>query len=196
MSTEAGRRHGGRVAQRSGAVARGVQSLKATWSPRRTWSSCGAAVLAAFATATLTACATSGTSRVSGVCERSTVVQHVVLVVDSVSPRAGPELVPLQGDRVNLTLTLLPDRDPLHHCPDVSGPAAWSGELPDVLRTGAGDSAQAAWRIEGDAVAMNLNPGVFDNNLLITLPLSGEVGHWGLSTFVGEVVGGRVLVGG
>ena len=43
------------------------------------------------------------------------------------------------------------------------------------------------WRVEGDTVFLDLNPKSRDNNLMMVLPIHGGRGHWGLSTFAGEV---------
>ncbi len=163
----------------------------------RGWGSAGGP-LGALALAALAACAVPHTSSLSSLCSDESVVQHVVLVVDSVAPPGGLNVQELRGRRIALTLTLLSDveqpspfRSP---CPDATGRATWVGAIPGALRTGVGDSTRAAWRIQGDKVRIDLNPGVADNNLEILLPIEGDGGRWGLSTLAGEVASGRVLL--
>ena len=76
------------------------------------------------------------------------------------------------------------------NCTGTHGTAAFSGTLPDRIRLATASSGQATWRIEGDTVLLDLNPGTRDNNVFVVLPLDGSKGHWGLSTFPGEVAGG------
>ncbi|HJU65116.1 MAG TPA: hypothetical protein VJ596_05530 [Gemmatimonadaceae bacterium] len=138
-------------------------------------------------------CRTSPTPRLEAVCEGVPVVQRVTLSVDSLRPTAGVELHEIRGERYELVLTLLPAPRP-GSCADRSGEATWQGFLPDALARATAGPGTASWDVSGTNVHVRLNPRVADNNLSLTLPLAGDEGRWDLSTFVGTIAGGRVIL--
>jgi hypothetical protein len=71
------------------------------------------------------------------------------------------------------------------------GSASFSRDIPAAIRAATSAASVASWRVEGDTVLLDLNPHVRDSNVFVTLPLVGGRGHWGLSTFAGEVAGGH-----
>lgn len=148
------------------------------------------ALLAGFA---LTGCLARHPSRtLADVCQGRTVGASLSLVIDSLGRGASPGLHRLQGQRFAVTLTLA---NPLsaERCEDRSGDAYVNRDaLPDAL-AGATGNHGGKWMVQGTRVAVNLNPGVFDNNLQFDLPLDGAAGTWSLSTFAGRVAWGRLL---
>jgi hypothetical protein len=76
------------------------------------------------------------------------------------------------------------------------GTASFKGDIPEPLRNATEPGGTATWRVEGDTVLLDLNPKSRDNNLMMVVPLAGGTGHWGLSTFAGEVARGRTTGGG
>jgi hypothetical protein len=121
--------------------------------------------------------------------------QHLTLVIDSVTPAASAGLVRLAGHRFDVTLNLF---NPLStaQCQDRTGSASiTTDDLPDELAnaTARKGGASGQWQVEGARVDVNLNPGVFDNNLRFSLPLDGSPGSWSLSTFAGAVARGRLI---
>ena len=50
------------------------------------------------------------------------------------------------------------------------------------------------WDVEGKTLRVDLNPGVIDNNLSLSLPMNGTNGRWSLSTLAGQVGWGRLLI--
>jgi hypothetical protein len=151
-------------------------------------------VLAALAPALgLTACAHRVSDRLADLCGGYSVVQHVVLVVDTMTPRAGIDAQKLQGKSYPLTINL---HSILNHrrCEDNSGEGAVLGYLPDALTTAVSTRKQVMrWDIEGKELRVDLNPGVIDNNLNFALPLDGSAGRWSLARLAGEVGYGRLL---
>lgn len=127
------------------------------------------------------------------VCRGMDVGEQIVLALDSVGPVASQALHRLQGQRFHLSLTLA---NPLTtaQCQDRSGSAFASvDKLPDDLAAATDSKRGGQWRIEGTRVAVNLNPGVVDDNLEFSLPLDGRPGTWTLSTFAGRVAWGRLM---
>jgi hypothetical protein len=47
--------------------------------------------------------------------------------------------------------------------------------------------------VDSLSVVIELNHGVRDNNLSLSLPLDGSDGHWTLSRFPGVVAEGRLI---
>jgi hypothetical protein len=139
------------------------------------------------------ACSRPASARLSDLCGGSSVVQYVTLVVDTLTPRAGPAAQRLVGKRYPLTINLnniLNSRN----CEDRSGEGAVIGYLPDVLTAAEATRKQVMrWQIDGNVLRVDLNPGVIDNNLNFTLPLNGKDGRWALATLAGEVGWGRLL---
>src|SRR6185312_9341997 len=132
-------------------------------------------------------------SNLEAVCRGEHVGERIMLVVDSVAPSGEPELQRLRGAHFNLALTVL-TTSLTGQCADQMGSASVSvDELPDVLAQGASQTRGADWHIQGTAIAVNLNRGVADNNLLFLLPLDGGTGHWSLSRLAGPVASGRLL---
>lgn len=154
------------------------------------------ACVAAFALALLAAggCVPHPISNnLAAVCRGEHVSERIALIVDSVAPSGGPELRRLRGARFDLALTVL-STAPTGQCADQMGTASVTvDELPDVLARGASRTRGADWRVQGTAIAINLNPGVADNNLQFLLPLDGGAGHWSLSRLAGPVASGRLL---
>jgi hypothetical protein len=151
-------------------------------------------VLAALAPLiALAACRHPVSDRLADLCGGYSVVQHVVLVVDTVTPRAGMDAQRLQGKSYPLTInlhSLLNHR----HCEDNSGEGAVLGYLPDALTTAVATRKQVMrWDIEGKVLRVDLNPGVIDNNLNFALPMDGGPGRWSLARLAGEVGFGRLL---
>lgn len=149
-----------------------------------------AAVAAAFG---LAACTRPVSSRLSDLCGGYSVVQHVVLVVDTLTPRAGIAAQRLKGNSYPLTINL---NNLLNHrrCEDNSGEGAVIGYLPDALTSAVATRKQVMrWDVEGKVIRVDLNPGVIDNNLNFTLPLNGGTGRWSLATLAGQVGFGRLL---
>jgi hypothetical protein len=66
-------------------------------------------------------------------------------------------------------------------------------DLPDELASAASGASTAYWRIDSLAVAVDMNRGVADNNLSLSLPLDGSDGHWSLSRLTGVVAQGRLI---
>jgi hypothetical protein len=141
----------------------------------------------------LTACAHRVSDRLADLCGGYSVVQHVVLVVDTMTPRAGMDAQKLQGKSYPLTINL---HSILNHrrCEDNSGEGAVLGYLPDALTTAVATRKQVMrWDIDGKMLRVDLNPGVIDNNLNFALPLDGSAGRWSLARLAGEVGYGRLL---
>jgi hypothetical protein len=129
----------------------------------------------------------------SDLCEGRSVAQHLTLVVDSVRAPAGPDLRRLTGHDFDVALNLV-NLSQGRSCADRSGEASIQAQLPDELASAVTSRKQVArWRIQAARVAVDLNPGVIDNNLSFSLPLDGSDGSWSLSTIAGEVARGRLL---
>jgi hypothetical protein len=115
------------------------------------------------------------------------------LVIDSVRPAAPPALEDERGKSIPMTLTFHPDPAPIPpDCPDREGVVVYDGVLPLPLARSSAGSGNARWRMDGARLVVEFNPGTFDNNLGLWLPISGGEGRWWLSTFAGEVATGRV----
>lgn len=141
----------------------------------------------------LVACVHHTSSRLTDLCEGGNVAVPVVLVIDSVATVAGHELARLRGERFDIVVNLFNRLEPAR-CPDRSGEASVSiDDLPDELAGAASKSGTARWRIDGLTVVVELNPGVYDNNLSFSLPLDGSDGHWTLSRFPGVIASGRLI---
>ncbi|MEP7067038.1 MAG: hypothetical protein ABI889_13460 [Gemmatimonadota bacterium] len=120
-------------------------------------------------------------------------VQHVILVVDTLTPRAGTDAQRLKGMSYPLTINLNNLRN-RRRCEDNSGEGAVLGYLPDALKTAVATRKQVMrWDIEGRSIRVDLNPGVIDNNLYFELPLDGRPGRWSLARLAGQVGFGRLL---
>jgi hypothetical protein len=141
----------------------------------------------------LAACNHQVSDRLTDLCGGYSVVQHVVLVVDTMTPRAGIDAQKLKGKSYPLTInlhSLLNHR----HCQDNSGEGAVIGYLPDALTSAVATRRQVMrWDIEGQMLRVDLNPGVIDNNLNFALPMDGSAGRWSLARLAGEVGYGRLL---
>jgi hypothetical protein len=147
----------------------------------------------AYALVCTEGCAHRTSLELSDLCDGRSVAQHLELVIDSVRAPAGAELRRLAGHRFDVELNLI-NLSRAGRCPDRSGEASIRAHLPDELANAVTSRKQVArWRIEGTDVAVDLNPGVIDNNLSFSLPLDGGNGRWSLSTIAGEVASGRLL---
>lgn len=132
--------------------------------------------------------------RLADLCGGASVVRHVILVVDTLTPRAGAEAQRLLGKSYPLTVNLHNILNP-SHCDDRSGEGAVIGYLPDALTAAVATRKQVMrWNIEGKQLRVDLNPGVIDNNLNFALPLDGTDGRWSLATLAGQVGWGRLIV--
>jgi len=131
--------------------------------------------------------------RITDLCNGYSVVQHVYLVVDTLTPRAGSAAQKLKGKIYPVTINL---HTLLSHkrCEDNSGEGAVLGYLPDALTTAVASRKQVMrWDIEGRVLRVDLNPGVIDNNLSFALPLDGTDGRWSLAKLAGQIGWGRLL---
>ena len=165
---------------------------------RRPSARTGALLLAA---ALSLACARKAPPTLAALCLGGTATAHVAATIDTTRPPAGPELAAAKGTRFELTLvfpaiefTAVEPRDAESSCNGSAGTATFTGTLPDRIRTATSPAGQATWRIDGETVLLDLNPGTRDNNVFVALPLNGGRGHWGLSTFAGEVAAGGTTV--
>lgn len=150
-------------------------------------------VLAAAIVLVSAGCMHGTTSRIAAVCTGANVGKRLTLIVDSVSPAAGRALERLHGQSYDIVLNLS-NGGSSTNCQDRYGSGSVSvGELPDALAASANKHGDIQWRVDSLAVAVNLNPGVYDNNLQFVLPLSGGPGSWFLSTFIGRIASGRLL---
>ena len=149
----------------------------------------GALVLAA---ALSLACAAKAPPTLAALCAGGPGAARITASIDTTRPPAGPELEAARGTSFELTFAFAAPatRGSDSSCTGTSGTAAFSGTLPPRLRTATSNTGQATWRIEGESVLLDLNPGTRDNNVFVALPLNGGRGHWGLSTFAGEVAAG------
>jgi hypothetical protein len=151
--------------------------------------------LAAFASLLLPlGCAHHTSSQLTNLCGGDNVTARVALVIDSVATVGGDELASLRGERFDIVVNLFNQLGPTR-CADRSGEASVNiGDLPDELASAASRASTAHWRVDSLAVVVELNHGVRDNNLSLSLPLDGSDGHWTLSRFPGVVAQGRLLV--
>lgn len=141
----------------------------------------------------LVACSRPVSARIADLCTGSSVIQHVILVVDTLTPRAGTDAQKLQGKSYPVTINL---HSLLSHrsCEDNSGEGAVLGYLPDALTAAVATRKQVMrWELEGKMLRVDLNPGVIDNNLNFALPMDGSAGRWSLARLSGEVGWGRLL---
>jgi hypothetical protein len=141
----------------------------------------------------LVGCSHPVSERIADLCAGSSVVQHVVLVVDTLTPRAGTEAAKLRGKSYPMTINL---HNILSHrrCEDNRGEGVVLGYLPDVLTAAVATRKQVMrWDIEGKVLRVDLNPGVIDNNLNFALPLDGSDGRWTLAKLAGQIGWGRLL---
>jgi hypothetical protein len=154
----------------------------------------GAVVLAALATFLgVAACAHPVSDRLADLCGGYSVVQHVTLVIDTLTSRAGTGAQKLRGNSYPLTINL---HNLLNHrrCEDNSGEGSVLGYLPDALTAAVTTRKQVMrWDIEGKVLRVDLNPGVIDNNLNFALPMDGSTGRWTLAKLSGQVGFGRLL---
>ncbi len=148
--------------------------------------------IALAAAALASACAPKHAPSLTALCAGSGAVAHVSATVDTVRPAAGAELAAAKGTAFELAFEFAPGRrdSASATCAASQGTASFSGALPDRIRGATASTREATWRIEGDTVLLDLNPGTRDNNVFVVLPLDGGRGHWGLSTFAGEVASG------
>jgi hypothetical protein len=153
-----------------------------------------AAAVCAGILATACASAPNSVGALTRLCSGRSTSARLRATVDTVRGPGGAALASLRGTSFELRLQLNPgaavDPGAGAECSATSGPAYFAGNLPDAIRTAASNTLIASWRIEGDTVLLDLNPGTRDNNVFVVLPLRGGRGHWGLSTFAGEVAGG------
>ncbi|MBK5187710.1 MAG: hypothetical protein JJD97_05655, partial [Gemmatimonadaceae bacterium] len=150
-------------------------------------------VLASAALLGLAGCSHPVSQRLADVCFGYSVVQHVVLVVDTLTTRAGPSAQKLKGKTYPVTINL---HSLLNHsrCEENSGEGAVLGYLPDVLTAAVATRRQVMrWYVDGRTLRVDLNPGVIDNNLSFALPMDGRTGRWSLAQLSGEVGFGRLL---
>jgi hypothetical protein len=144
------------------------------------------------------ACARATPPTLDALCAGGSADAHIAATVDRVTGPGGPELSALRGTRFVVRISLFPpapaDSSPAANptgCAGASGAATFAGDLPARIRIATSAASAATWRIAGDTVLLDLNPRTRDNNVFVVLPLDGGRGHWGLSTFAGEVAGGR-----
>ena len=141
----------------------------------------------------LAACAHHTSSKMLDLCGGNDVTARVALVIDSVATVGGDELASLRGERFDIAVNLFNVLTPAP-CADRTGEASVSiDELPDELASAASRASTAHWRVDSLEVVVELNHGVRDNNLSLTLPLDGSDGHWTLSRFPGVVAEGRLI---
>lgn len=136
-----------------------------------------------------------GQSGLSAICEGREASRRLPSTIDSVMAPGGAELAALRGRTFTIDVALqpAPATGPAAGgggCGGRMGDAHFSGELPEPLRGATNAQGRATWRTEGDSILLDLNPGSRDNNLVLVLPLGPGSGHWGLSTFAGEVARG------
>jgi hypothetical protein len=141
----------------------------------------------------LSACSHPVSERLSDLCGGYSVVQHVVLVIDTLTPRAGSDAQKLKGNSYPVTINLNNLRS-RKRCEDNSGEGVVLGYLPDALTAAVATRKQVMrWDIEGKTLRVDLNPGVIDNNLNFSLPMNGSDGRWSLAKLSGEIGFGRLM---
>jgi hypothetical protein len=141
----------------------------------------------------LSACSHPVSERLGDLCGGYSVVQHVVLVIDTLTPRAGSDAQKLKGNSYPVTINLNNLRS-RKRCEDNSGEGVVLGYLPDVLTAAVATRKQVMrWSIEGKTLRVDLNPGVIDNNLNFALPMYGGDGRWSLAKLSGEIGFGRLV---
>jgi hypothetical protein len=150
-------------------------------------------LMVSVAALAMVGCSRPVSERITDLCNGYSVVQHVYLVVDTLTPRAGPDAQRIRGKIYPVTINL---HSLLNHrrCEDNSGEGAVLGYLPDALTTAVATRKQVMrWDIEGRMLRVDLNPGVIDNNLNFALPLDGTDGRWSLAKLSGQIGWGRLL---
>ena len=141
----------------------------------------------------LAACTHPVSQKIDDLCAGYSVVQHVVLVIDTLTPRAGTDAQRLKGKSYPVTINLNNLRS-RKRCEDNSGEGAVLGYLPDALTAAVATRKQVMrWSIERKMLRVDLNPGVIDNNLNFALPMDGSDGRWSLAKLSGEIGFGRLL---
>ncbi len=141
----------------------------------------------------LAACSHPVSGKLGDLCGGYSVVQHVILLVDTLTPRAGSDAQKLKGKSYPVTINLNNLRS-RKRCEDNSGEGVVLGYLPDVLTAAVATRKQVMrWDIEGKTLRVDLNPGVIDNNLNFALPMDGTDGRWSLAKLSGEIGFGRLV---
>lgn len=141
----------------------------------------------------LAACSHPVSEKLRDLCGGYSVVQHVVLVVDTLRPRAGSDAQRLKGKSYPITINLNNLRNH-RRCEDNSGEGVVLGYLPDALTAAVATRKQVMrWDVEGKMLRVDLNPGVIDNNLNFALPMDGGDGCWSLAKLSGEIGFGRLV---
>ncbi|HEV7703769.1 MAG TPA: hypothetical protein VGO46_05715 [Gemmatimonadaceae bacterium] len=141
----------------------------------------------------LSACSHPVSEKLGDLCGGYSVVQHVVLIVDTLTPRAGSDAQRLKGNSYPVTINLNNLR-PHKRCEDNSGEGVVLGYLPDVLTAAVATRKQVMrWSVEAKMLRVDLNPGVIDNNLNFALPMDGRDGRWSLAKLSGEIGFGRLV---
>lgn len=134
-------------------------------------------------------------SSLQDLCNGKSVGESLSLALDSLGPTPPSGLRRLQGHRFHVALSLF---NPLStaHCEDRGGEAhATLDALPDAIAAGASTKHAGRWWVDGTRIAVDLNPGVVDDNLELRLPLDGSIGSWSLSTIAGRTAWGRLIPG-
>lgn len=138
-------------------------------------------------------CVHHTSSKITDVCGGKNVTAYVALAIDSVARVGGDQLAGLRGERFDIVVNLFNQRS-TGACPDRGGEASVDvGDLPNELAAAASRASTAHWRVQGLDVVVDLNHGVYDNNLTLSLPLDGGEGRWSLSRFPGVVAQGRLV---
>ena len=137
-------------------------------------------------------------------CAGRETTQRVDVTIDTVMPPADQALSVLKGRTFAVELTFVPGpatgaaagTGGASGCDGKMGAGRFSGDVPDPLRNATDQGGSFTWRVESNVVFVDLNPRTRDNNVVMSLPLAGGEGQWGLSTFAGEVARGRTAGGG
>ena len=151
----------------------------------------GAAIAAAVLWSA--ACSPKSDPLATPLCGNRAATAAIDLRIDTVLPAAGPALADERGTRFRLVIAFAapaPATTAAADCSARTGTASFAGELPAGLRNAASATGEASWQIARDSVMLDLNPRARDNNIFVVLPLRGGRGHWGLSTFIGQVASG------
>jgi len=156
------------------------------------------ALASAAASLIVGSCAPRNPPRLADLCGGANAEARVVAVVDQVRGPGGPALAGLEGTRFELRFEFSPptavadaNATAGKDCDGATGSASFTRDIPAAIRAATSSASVASWRIQGDTVLLDLNPRVRDSNVFFSLPLDGGRGHWGLSTFAGEVAGGH-----
>ena len=151
----------------------------------------GAAIVAAVLWSA--ACSPKSEPLVTPLCGNRGATAAVDLSIDTVLPTAGPTLAAERGTEFRLVIAFAapaPAKAVAADCSARAGTASFAGQMPAGLRTAGSATGEASWQIARDSVMVDLNPRARDNNIFVVLPLRGGRGHWGLSTFIGQVASG------